>query len=60
MAPEAALAAPGVLVGEEIVATATVIASPASQHDFEYRTDGHLPYQSGSGEIIFLDDEAIS
>ncbi len=131
VAPEAALASPGVLVGEEIVATAggvetatpltagdgvavtvgdgadvrsvtidlpdefdasvaapaedgtvvypaddrsdeavavqtlddgstriqTVIASPASQHEFEYSMDGYLPYQSESGETIFLNDE---
>ena len=35
----------------------TVIASPAGQHEFEYSMDGYLPYQSESGETIFLDGE---
>lgn len=32
----------------------TVIGSAASAHEFGYRMDGYLPYQSDTGEVIFV------
>jgi hypothetical protein len=34
----------------------TVIGSPTSPHEFGYRMDGYQPYQSDTGEVIFLDE----
>ncbi|MCZ4302515.1 hypothetical protein [Microbacterium oxydans] len=34
----------------------TVIGSPSSAHEFGYRMDGYQPYQSDTGEVIFLNE----
>ena len=35
----------------------TVIASADSPHEFGYKMDGYQPYQSDTGEIIFIDGQ---
>ena len=34
----------------------TVIGGPTSPHEFGYRMDGYQPYQSDTGEVIFLNE----